>query len=370
MRTLVERLVGGRASLSHRWVPVGRNANGRRRGPYAFLTHAVPLGSGWLVATCTEDGQNSSCALVRLADDGRFDSAAVPMTLFAENLSAVDGRIAVPCEGGVAVLEDGGATSWYPLVDDAAASGDEDDDEEDDDEEDDDDDEDGYRNGEVKSVALFPDGRQIVGTVWGDNDGAVVVWRDSTRPPITLEGVPPGQVTSVAVSPDGQELAVAVCTAGVARFDANTLRPLGLVELQTHMLYELAYAPDGGQLAVTGTDGAVFIVDRRTGAAARLVGHEPVPVMGLAYSPDGAFIATSANKQLIIWSASDGRELGRVETSHLVAQLGELPPAPLAYPGDEPDVERGGGVAVLRWERDALVLGLSEGRLITIRGDG
>ena len=186
----------------------------------------------------------------------------------------------------------------------------------------------------VASVAISPDGRTIASGGGADafkardildgrpdESGEVKLWglADGRLLATPLEKT--GPVTAVAFSPDGGTLAIGKEDGTIdlwdrARGRIRTLPPDDLDERHSvHGVVCLSYSPDGRRLAVGRQDRTIRIRELGRGEAppsGTLRRGEVVPPQ--AFSPDGKSIAACDRAgRIIVWSATTGQELGRLE---------------------------------------------------------
>jgi WD40 repeat protein len=76
----------------------------------------------------------------------------------------------------------------------------------------------------------------------------------------------------------------------------------------------VTYAPDGGRVAVAGWNGVVEIWDATAmQVARRITSADPQNLNDLAFSPDGRWLAAAGGTSVLVWDASTGALLFRLE---------------------------------------------------------
>lgn len=120
-----------------------------------------------------------------------------------------------------------------------------------------------------------------------------------------------GEVRAVAVSPDGQR-AVSTSDDGQLRFWASLSdQQLEALEADDVYAWSLAFSPDGTKIACGLVTGAVQIWEWENDASivAELTGHEGI-VTSIAFSTDGTRIVSGDSEGVIwIWNVAEAEEL-------------------------------------------------------------
>jgi WD40 repeat protein/serine/threonine protein kinase len=177
----------------------------------------------------------------------------------------------------------------------------------------------GHGRGEVKGVAVRPDGR-IVASASG---AEVQVWEAATgRVLRTLSGHSQ-TISRIAFSPGGDRLATAGSDHLVKLWDPETGRELHTLQGHTEPVRAIAFSPDGRRLAsasgAAGEDGQVGEVrlwDVATGGGLRTWHGHGQAIDAVAFHPDGNRLATASWDQSVdVWDVDSGGQL-----SHLPGQ--------------------------------------------------
>ncbi|KAF7348845.1 WD40 repeat-like protein [Mycena venus] len=168
----------------------------------------------------------------------------------------------------------------------------------------------------IWSVALSPDGKQIVSGSW---DKTVRIW-DSETGNVIMCKEHTMMIQAVAYSPDGQHIAVGIgnhpnfdetsvflddspyISGTIRRYDSNTGALVGSPFGTEHVL-SIMYSPDGNSLVFAYWDDKRFrLWDLMTGTVVRVFEGHTGPVRSVAFSPDGSRIASgSADRTVRVW---------------------------------------------------------------------
>jgi WD40 repeat protein len=167
---------------------------------------------------------------------------------------------------------------------------------------------------QVESLAFSPDGTKLL---WGESEGAIVLWDLSNEKVLFREQLHERQVKDVGFSPDGRLMAGA--GGDVIRLHSLSKPNEAVRELSTRMdpgvggqnidapaargqsaIACLAFSPDGARLAAGSDSGTLFVWHTRDGKLAHRILHAPVRVIGargssvssVAITPDGRRIMT------------------------------------------------------------------------------
>ena len=177
--------------------------------------------------------------------------------------------------------------------------------------------------GDVLSVALSPDGQQVLST---GCDHTARLWNAQTGELLKVLAGHTNVVMAGAFSRDGKLIATAggnYCPGSPDEKNA----PMGEGDTKVRIwnatsgalvaefggaskiLMGVAFSPDVGSLAAAGWDGAVRVWNVASGSM-RELGHHDNGVQWVAYSPDGRYLATaSTDKTVAVWEAGSGRRV-------------------------------------------------------------
>ncbi len=178
--------------------------------------------------------------------------------------------------------------------------------------------------GEVRSIAVSPDGKYAVYTYWEQKDGANVgtlrIWdiaAGKEAGKVTPFGSSP---TQVAFSPDAKFLAASDFDGKVRLRDVAAAKVARTFEGHQEGVEGVAYSPDGSRLLSAGQDKTVRLWDAATGKELnRFEGHTD-HVLGVAFAPDGGLAASSAKDGTV--------RLWRLPAAPPPAVAVQPPPAP------------------------------------------
>ncbi|WP_439624632.1 WD40 repeat domain-containing serine/threonine protein kinase [Gemmata sp.] len=209
----------------------------------------------------------------------------------------------------------------------------------------------------VAHVALSRDGRLVA---FGTGDG-VGVWDVEANTCRLLTGLK-GRTVSTAFTRDGRHLVSTGLDWAVTVWDAATGRPLATEAKLAGPGLGVAPAHDGRRVAVVGARGEAAVWRLPAAAAAAPPAPDlPRPVavltraLGLpedvAFSSDGASVvgAASVSRDVVVWNASTGAEVGRVRTPEPATGTRGL----AALPGDLVASCSGSDPAVRVWSPKA-----------------
>jgi WD40 repeat protein len=177
--------------------------------------------------------------------------------------------------------------------------------------------------GSVWGLALSRDGKRAffnVGMGWGSGDWApatdftIQVWdTEQDRIVGTLIGHT-GEVKSLAVSPDGQSLISTGRDRTVRVWDVATGKERHCMQGHTDWVRRAVISPDGRRVLSASKDQTVRVWDVETGKeVSRFTGHED-DILGVAATPDGKqAVSVGADRVLRHWDIATGKELRRME---------------------------------------------------------
>ncbi len=129
-------------------------------------------------------------------------------------------------------------------------------------------------DGEVDSVAFFPDGRELAS---GSLDETVRVWDTKTGQAISAPFTGhTASVRSVAVLPDGRLIASGSGDGTLLIFDSHTgACPLGPIAAHSDFIWSVAFSPDGSRIVTGSKDNTLKVWNIATGdlCLGPLTGH-------------------------------------------------------------------------------------------------
>jgi WD40 repeat protein len=162
----------------------------------------------------------------------------------------------------------------------------------------------------VNSVAISPDGRQIVA---GHNSSPFIsMWDAQTGAPTSFQGHT-SEVYSISFSPNGRWIASGSADNKIGIYDVHEGGSLiHTMEAHTNSVWAVAFSADGSRLASCADDRIIRLWDPETGKCltGRLEGHSH-GVLSVAFSPDGKWLASGSKDRTVrIWDIDTGsREL-------------------------------------------------------------
>jgi len=168
--------------------------------------------------------------------------------------------------------------------------------------------------GQVRSVAVSPDGKRIVTGSW---DQTAKVWDAETgQEVLTLQGHT-AWVWSVAFSPDGKR----IITGGgewdrsgdllgeAMVWDAETGQLLFALQRHTGAVFSVAFSRDGRRIVTGNRDGTVRVWEAETGQERCVLKTHSPPLHSVVFSPDGQRILTGGADGAKVWDAEAGQQL-------------------------------------------------------------
>ena len=175
---------------------------------------------------------------------------------------------------------------------------------------------------EVHSVAVSPDGRQILS---GAKDGGLRLWDAAAGKEIRRFEGHKSVVNTVAFSPDGRYAAsgsddatVGSADTAALLWDVATGRQVRSLTGLTDSVQDLAFTPDGRYLLIasyeSATESPVRLWDVATGKLSRRFGDSSCVGLKVAVAADGHRAVTGCTSgSAIIWDLDTGRELHRIK---------------------------------------------------------
>ncbi|MBD2336051.1 serine/threonine protein kinase [Calothrix sp. FACHB-156] len=178
----------------------------------------------------------------------------------------------------------------------------------------------------VKSVAISPDGKTLVG---GSPDNTIKLWNLATGEEIRTLSGHSSWIYSVAISPDGKTLASGSRDSTIKLWNIVTGEKIRTFTGHSHWIYSVAISPDGKTLASGSGDSTIKLWNLATGEEIRTLpseryantGHSDY-VTSVAISPDGKTLASGSYDETIkLWNLATG-ELIRTLPSERYANTG------------------------------------------------
>lgn len=163
--------------------------------------------------------------------------------------------------------------------------------------------------GEVRSLAFSPDGRQVisVGDREGVADNVVKLWGTADCSAIRDFSVGADEVYAVAYSPTGSHIAWAHRSGRIELMALDgRWQPQSLPNLHGDTVFKLEFSPDGKLLASAGRDRRVILWDVAQRKMARdLRGAHSQRVTTVRFSPNGRLVASGGpENHIYIWDLS------------------------------------------------------------------
>jgi WD40 repeat protein len=165
----------------------------------------------------------------------------------------------------------------------------------------------GAHAGSIYPVAFFADGRNIVSA--GQYDKQVNIWDsdtvDVTSGPHTAHS-DNGEVKSLALSPDGRKMVMGFESGKVILMDTKHGKisdPAKQFLGQTECVTSVTFSPDGSWIASGSLDAKIRVWDTGTGHSTcePLVGHKS-GIRSISISRDGKKIVSNSGESVLIWT--------------------------------------------------------------------
>ncbi|ALF52902.1 hypothetical protein ACX27_08585 [Nostoc piscinale CENA21] len=169
-----------------------------------------------------------------------------------------------------------------------------------------------HNEGNVKSVAISPDGRTLAS---GSDDATIKIWNLANGRFIHTFNGHSSSVKSVAFSPDGRTLASGsgVNDKTIKIWSVVTEQEIRTLNGNSNGVDSVAFSPDGKILA-SGSDETIKIWNVATGEVIRTLNVHPDLVNSVAFSPDGKTLASGIGswrktENIKIWNIATGQEI-------------------------------------------------------------
>jgi WD40 repeat protein/class 3 adenylate cyclase len=149
--------------------------------------------------------------------------------------------------------------------------------------------------------AIFsPDGKYIVTSASGGDDGKVRLWDSATGQLVREYQSELGEMSTVDFSPDGKYILGGINIVHV--WDTQTGREISQLIGHTDAVFTATFSPDGKTVATASVDGSARLWDVQTGQEIRrFIGHT-AEVETVAFSLDGKYLLTgSADGTARLW---------------------------------------------------------------------
>ncbi|NMB90349.1 MAG: WD40 repeat domain-containing protein [Chloroflexi bacterium] len=164
------------------------------------------------------------------------------------------------------------------------------------------------QNNFVHSIALSPDGQVAVTAAFEGRRLSVIDMRTGRRM-YDLEGHQ-GQVKSVAISPDGITLASGAWDDTVRLWHLPTGSPRMALNGHSDYVQRVIFTPDGKTLLSAARDGRICVWDVKSGSLLHVLAGHQSAVLSLAISPDGRRLASGGwDQDVYIWDLRDRQVL-------------------------------------------------------------
>lgn len=158
----------------------------------------------------------------------------------------------------------------------------------------------------TRRVAFSPNGKHLISTAWYEDP--VIIW-DIETGEIIKKIEEPASVYSANYSPDGKLFVTACDNGKVTIRDAESGRPIQILEGHTWRVEYAAFDPSGKMIISASADSTVRIWDAKTGQPIRIMEGHHDKIHYAAYSNDGKSIVSVSDYTIIIWDAETGSSI-------------------------------------------------------------
>jgi WD40 repeat protein/serine/threonine protein kinase len=175
------------------------------------------------------------------------------------------------------------------------------------------------RAGNVFSVAISPDGRQVAAA-----GRQLELWSLAGKR-LIASWHPPQTGARVEFSADGRILLATVKGAPAAGWPVSDTPERRVLDGHVQGVAAVAFRPDGRQVVSVSKDQAVQVWDTATGELLRsLTGHRG-EIEAVAFSPDGSLLATGDRAGRIrVWDAASGKLLAEAGSNKVPGEVWQL----------------------------------------------
>jgi WD40 repeat protein len=224
--------------------------------------------------------------------------------------------------------------------------------------------------GNIRSVAISPDGRLAAASSWDEHDGAIRLWDVETGEPRGIIGGSGPDVLSFALKPDGKQAAFGYSDGTFRLWNIGTnhvimkhgesvdrisfsqrgdyvfsggQKSIKMWDLAGRLLktfqgyetlYSIAISPDNTTM-LSGGYGELILWDLATGKVKRRFHPTDVGVIsGVAFSHDGKFIVAPKGREVGLWEIASGKQIGSVLKGALNVEMVVLSGGSMAFSTD------------------------------------